>query len=210
MGKINMKPTELLSPIPAVMVSCGTGEEANIITIAWTGTVNSVPPMTYVSVMPKRHSHALIKKNGEFVINLVNTDLVKACDYCGVRSGANVNKWKEMNLTQIPGDIVSCPMIKESPVNLECKVVEVHEYNTHDMFVAEIVAIHVNEELMDAKGRLCMEKANLVAYTHGMYMPLHKRPVGTFGFSVMKPKTAKRKAGERRQASRMSQKKKGK
>lgn len=208
MTKVNLKPGEMLNPVPAVMVSCGTGDEINIITIAWTGTVNSNPPMTYVSVMPKRHSHDIIEKNGEFVINLVNADLVKACDFCGVRSGAKVNKWKEMNLTQIPGDIVSCPMIKESPVNLECKVVEIHRYNTHDMFVAEIVAVHVNEELMDKNGRVCLENANLVAYNHGMYMQLHKKPLGTFGFSVMKPKTAKRKAAERRARSRMKNSKK--
>jgi len=202
MSKLNFKPGTMLNPVPAVMVSCGNEDEHNIITVAWTGIVNSEPPMTYVSVRKERHSHDIIKKTGEFVINMTTEKLAFATDYCGVRSGRDVDKFKEQNLTPVKGEKVDCPVIKESPVNLECKVVEVHEYGSHDMFVAEIVNVQVDEDLMDEKGRIRLDQAGLVAYNHGEYFGLKKQPIGKFGFSVMKAKTKKRIAGEKRQQAR--------
>ena len=202
MSKLNFKPGTMLNPVPAVMVSCGTEEEHNIISVAWTGIVNSEPPMTYVSVRKQRHSHDMIAKTGEFVINMTTEKLAFATDYCGVRSGRDVDKFKEQNLTPVKGEKVNCPVIKESPVNLECKVVEVHEYGSHDMFVAEIVNVQVDEELMDERGRIRLDQAGLLAYNHGEYFGLKKTPIGKFGYSVMKPKTKKRIAGEKRQQAR--------
>lgn len=190
--KKTMKPATLLMPLPAVMVSCGSLEKPNIITIAWTGIVNSTPPMTYISVRKSRYSHDLIAESGEFVINLTTEPLTFATDYCGVKSGREVDKFTEMKLTPLAAGEVSCPMIAESPINLECKVREVHEYPSHDMFVAEIVAVHVDEELIDEKGRFEMEKAGLMAYVHGQYFGIKKQPLGRFGYAVMKPKTKKK------------------
>ena len=190
--KKTMKPAMLLMPLPAVMVSCGSLEKPNIITIAWTGIVNSTPPMTYISVRKSRYSHDLIAESGEFVINLTTEALTFATDYCGVKSGREVDKFTEMKLTPLAAGEVSCPMIAESPINLECKVREVHEYPSHDMFVAEIVAVHVDEELIDEKGRFEMEKAGLMAYVHGQYFGIKKQPLGRFGYAVMKPKTKKK------------------
>lgn len=187
-----IKPGTLLMPLPAVMVSCGSPEKSNILTIAWTGIVNSTPPMTYISVRKSRFSHDLIAQSGEFVINLTTEALTFAADYCGVKSGREVDKFKEMRLTPLAADEVRCPMIAESPVNLECRVLEVHEYPSHDMFVAEIAAVHVDEELLDEKGRLEMEKAGLTTYVHGQYFGIRKQPLGRFGYAVMKPKTKKR------------------
>lgn len=190
--KKTMKPATLLMPLPAVMVSCGSLEKPNIITIAWTGIVNSTPPMTYISVRKSRYSHDLIAESGEFVINLTTEALTFATDYCGVKSGREVDKFTEMKLTPLAAGEVSCPMIAESPINLECKVREVHEYPSHDMFVAEIVAVHVDEELIDEKGRFEMEKAGLMAYVHGQYFGIKKQPLGRFGYAVMRPKTKKK------------------
>lgn len=191
-NKKTFKPGAVLSPVPAVMVSCGDQKEKNIITIAWTGIINSEPPMTYISVRKSRHSHDIISKNGEFVINLVSEELTFAADYCGVKSGRDTDKFKEMKLTAIHGEMVDCPMIAEAPVNLECKVKEVYEYPSHDMFVAEIVNMHVNEDLVDEKGKIDFAAAGLVAYVHGEYYGMKKAPIGRFGYSVMKPKTKKR------------------
>lgn len=191
MTKRVFKGGAMLNPVPVVMVSLGS-KKPNIITIAWTGIVNSDPPMTYISVRRERFSHHILKEEGEFVINLCTEDLAKATDFCGVRSGSKVDKFKKMNLT--PGECaeVSCPLIEESPVNLECRVVEVHEYGSHDMFVAQILHVHVNDELIDEQGRIMLEKAGLVAYSHGEYFGLKRQPLGRFGYSVMKPKTKKR------------------
>lgn len=194
--KISVKPGTLLAPVPAVMVSCGDEKESNIITIAWTGVINSDPPLTYVSVRPTRKSHELISRTGEFVINLVSEDLVRATDYCGCVSGSKVDKFKGAKLTKAKAQAVSCPLIAESRVNLECKVVEVRKYGTHDMFVGEIVAVDADKDLFDEKGALRLDKAGLVAYSHGRYYGLKARAFGSFGFSVMKPKTAKRKRAE--------------
>lgn len=199
MEKVTLKPGTLLSPVPAVMVSCGQGEEKNIITIGWTGIINSQPPMTYVSVRKSRHSHSIISKEGEFVINLTTEDLAFATDWCGVKSGADVDKFKEMKLTPVDGEEVACPMIGESPVNLECKVKEVHEYPTHDMFVAEIVKLHVNKSIIEEDGSFGLVNAGLVAYVHGEYYGIKRGPIGRFGFSVMKAKTKKRLNKEKHQ-----------
>ena len=191
-NKKTFKPGAVLSPVPAVMVSCGSGSEKNIITIAWTGIINSNPPLTYISVRKSRHSHKLISESGEFVINLVNEPLAFAADFCGVKSGREIDKFEKMNLTAQPAEMVDCPLIAEAPVNLECKVKEVHEYPTHDMFVAEIVNMHINESLVDEKGKIDFAAAGLVAYVHGEYFGMKKNPIGRFGYSVMKPKTRKR------------------
>ena len=213
MEKISLKPGTLLCPTPAVMVTCGQGEEQNIITIGWTGIINTQPPITYVSVRKSRHSHAIISKEKEFVINLTTEALAFATDYCGVKSGKDINKFKEMKLTPVPAEIVSCPMIGESPVNLECKVIEAKEYPTHDMFIAEIVKIHVDKSVMDEDGRIALDKAGMLAYVHGEYFGIKKAPIGRFGFSVMKKKTKKRinqqKHQKRIEANRNKRKKKG-
>lgn len=205
-----MKPSTMLNPLPVVMVTCGSGEEANIITIAWTGIINSEPPMTYVSVRKSRHSHKLISDSGEFVINLTTEDLAFATDFCGVRSGRDMDKAKEMKLTYEPSSIVGCPMIKESPINLECKVTEVKELGSHDLFMAEIVKVHVDEELFEESGRIALEKAGLLTYCHGEYYGIKKQVLGTFGYSVMKPRTRKRKEKEAAAKRRMFQRKKKK
>jgi flavin reductase (DIM6/NTAB) family NADH-FMN oxidoreductase RutF len=198
MAKVEFKPGTMLNPVPAVMVSCGDEKEKNIITIAWTGIVNTNPPMTYVSVRKERHSHDIIKRTGEFVINLTTEDLAFATDYCGVRSGRDVDKFKEQKLTAIESKVVSCPSIGESPVNIECKVTEIKELGSHDMFLAEIVSVSVDDSLMDETGRLCLDEAGLIAYNHGHYFPLKKKEIGKFGYSVMKPKTKKRLEAEKR------------
>lgn len=198
MSKLTFKPGTMLNPVPAVMVSCGVENEKNIITIAWTGIINTDPPMTYVSVRKERHSHDIIKRTGEFVINLTTEKLAFATDYCGVRSGRDVDKFKEQKLTAEASQVVKCPSIGESPVNIECRVTEVKELGTHDMFMAEIVSVSVDEDLMDETGRFCLEEAGLLAYNHGHYFALRKSPIGKFGYSVMKPKTKKRLAAQQK------------
>jgi flavin reductase (DIM6/NTAB) family NADH-FMN oxidoreductase RutF len=189
----------MVNPVPAVMVSCGDNPgEYNIITIAWTGIINSEPPMTYISVRKSRHSHGIIEKNGEFVINLCTEKLAETADFCGVKSGRDLNKFKVCNLTPVPAEQVKCPMIGEAPVNIECRVREVREYPSHDMFVADILAVHADDSLLNEKGKLELEKAGLICYNHGDYYGLRRTPIGKFGFSVMKPKTKKRIAAEKR------------
>ncbi len=202
MSKVTFKPGTMVNPVPVVMVSCGETEaEYNIVTIAWTGIVNSEPPMTYISVRKSRHSHGIIEKSGEFVINLCTEELALSTDYCGVKSGRDVNKFREQKLTPIQGQFVRCPMIKECPVNIECRVREVHHYPSHDMFVADILAVHADDSLLSEKGKLELERANLICYNHGDYYGIQKKPIGKFGFSVMKPKTKKRLASEARNNS---------
>ena len=185
MTKITWKPGTLLAPIPPAMISCGTVEKPNVMTAAWTGIINSEPPMTYVSIRPSRHSHDIISKTKEFVINMATLDLVKAADYCGVKSGRTVDKFKEMNLTAAPCSVISAPHIMESPVSLECQVVDIHSFETHDMFLAKIVAVQVDDRYIDDAGKLWMEKMGLVAYAHGQYFTMG-RNLGKFGFSVEK------------------------
>ena len=191
MGKRSFKGGAMLNPVPAVMVSCGS-RKPNIITIAWTGIVNSNPPMTYISVRKERYSHNIIENTGEFVINLCSEELAFATDFCGVRSGRDTDKFKEMKLTPERAEIVRCPMIKESPVNIECRVREIIELGSHDMFIADILKVHVDEQYIDRSGRIRLDQASLVAYNHGEYFGLKRQPIGKFGFSVMKTKTRKR------------------
>ncbi|OUO91594.1 flavin reductase family protein [Cloacibacillus sp. An23] len=181
----------MLYPLPPVMVSCGTMEKPNIITAAWTGTVNSEPPMTYVSVRPERYSHAMIKESGEFVINLTTERLTRAADLCGVKSGRDVQKFRLCRLTPAPASAVSAPLIAESPVNIECRVEQCLQLGSHDMFLARVIAVNVNESLLDARGTLRLDRAGLVAYVHGSYRALG-RELGKFGFSVRKKQEAKR------------------
>ena len=196
MGKIDFRPGNMLYPVPAVMVSCGIpGEKPNIITIAWAGTVCSDPPMVSISVRPERHSYHIIKETGEFVINLVSEELTAAMDFCGVRSGKDCDKWELCRLTPAAADIVNCPVIDEAPVQIECRVRDEIDLGSHHMFLASVEAVHVEEKYLDDKGRLDLEKARLVAYSHGTYHALGKC-LGTFGFSVRKKKgSGKNKRG---------------
>lgn len=177
----------MLSPVPAVLVSCGDQEDSNLCTVAWTGIINSKPPKTYISLRPSRFSHEIIKKTGEFCINMPSSDLVRAVDYCGVKSGRDLNKFKEMNLTPEKTENLSCPGIKECPITLECKVTDILTLGSHDMFLADIVSVAVREDLIDDTGRLRLDKVGLFAYAHGTYYLLGKR-IGTFGYSVKKKK----------------------
>ena len=195
--KVRSKPGPLLAPVPSVMVSCGSMEESNIITIAWTGIINSNPPMTYISVQRSRHSHDMIERSGEFVINLVPVSLTKAMDFCGVRSGRDIDKFASQGLTREEADTVSAPLIAECPVNMECKVTDIVRMPSHDMFMAEITAVHIDDRYVDEKGAYDFGAMDLVAYNHGKYYRLKPVEVGTFGYSVMKPKTAKRRAAEK-------------
>lgn len=191
MSKVQWKGGTFIYPIPAVMVSCGTMEESNIITVAWTGILNTNPAMCYISVRPERYSHDIIKENGEFAINLTTRQLAYATDWCGVKSGRDVDKFKEMKLTKEKANIISVPLIKESPVSVECKVKEIVPLGSHDMFVAEIVAIDADEKYIDEKGVFDISKCDLIAYANGGYYPLEKK-IGKFGYSVQKKsKTAK-------------------
>lgn len=203
-----LSPGAVMAPVPAVMVSCGReGETPNIITIAWTGIVNSNPPMTYISVRKERFSHDIIADTKEFVINLTTEELAFATDWCGVKSGRDFDKFREQKLTPVTSEKVSCPSIGESPLSIECRVTEVKELGSHDMFLAEIVSMTAQEELMDENGELHLEKAGLMAYSHGHYFPVSSREIGRFGYSVMKPKTRKKyeaaKRARRRRGSRI-------
>ena len=191
MSKVQWKGGTFIYPIPAVMVSCGTMEESKIITVAWTGILNTNPAMCYISVRPERYSHDIIKENGEFAINLTTRQLAYATDWCGVKSGRDVDKFKEMKLTKEKANIISVPLIKESPVSVECKVKEIVPLGSHDMFVAEIVAIDADEKYIDEKGAFDISKCDLIAYANGGYYPLEKK-IGKFGYSEQKKsKTAK-------------------
>jgi len=192
MSKVIWKPGTFLYPIPAVMVSCGTMEKSNIITVAWTGIINTDPAMVYISVRPTRFSYNLIKEQGEFVINLTNEKLVFATDWCGVQTGAKVDKFKEMNLTKEKGKFVKCPLIKESPVSVECKVKEIKELGSHHMIIAEVLSIDADEQYIDEKGAFDISKCDLIAYSNGKYYSLGEK-LGKFGFSVQKKKKIKRK-----------------
>lgn len=193
MSKQIWKAGNMLYPLPAVMISCRrNGERPNIITVAWAGTICTNPAMVSVSIRPERYSYDIIRETGEFVINLVTEELVYATDYCGVRSGKDVDKFKEMNLTPEPASKVQAPVIKESPVNIECKVVSVQELGSHHMFLAEVQAVHVDEGFLDEKGKFHLNATGLVSYSHGEYFRLGKK-LGTFGYSVKKRKKSGRK-----------------
>ncbi|MFZ2538406.1 MAG: flavin reductase family protein [Oscillospiraceae bacterium] len=192
MSKITWKASTLLAPVPPAMVSCGDMEISNIITIAWTGIVNTIPPMTYISIRPERYSYEMIKTSGEFVINLTDKNLIRAADWCGARTGTKHDKFKEMNLTKETVSKLSCPAIAQSPLNLECKVKDIIHLGSHDMFLSEIIAINVEEKLIDETGRLRLDKACLAAFAHGEYFELGKK-IGSFGFAVKKKKTSNNK-----------------
>jgi flavin reductase (DIM6/NTAB) family NADH-FMN oxidoreductase RutF len=189
MSKILWKPGTMIYPLPSVMVSCGSEpDEYNIITISWTGTICTNPPMCYISVRPERHSYKIIKRYGEFVINLTTSSLAYATDWCGVKSGADFNKFAEMGLTPVPSSKIKAPMIGESPVNIECIVKEIKELGTHHMFISEVVAVNAEEELFDKKtGIFHLNDAIPLIYSHGKYYETGKL-IGKFGFSVEKEK----------------------
>ena len=190
MAKKEWKSGTFIYPIPAVMVTSGDMENSNIMTVAWTGILNTNPAMCYISVRPERYSYNLIKESKEFVINLSNERLAYATDWCGVKSGKNVDKFKEMNLTKVKANHVKCPIIKESPVAVECKVKEIVELGSHHMFIAEVLSIDADEKYIDEKGAFDISKCDLIAYANGGYYPLGKK-IGKFGYSVQKKKNRK-------------------
>jgi len=191
-SKISLPPGNMLNPLPVVMVSCGSSpDEYNIITLAWCGTICSEPPMCYVSIRRERHSYEIIKRNMEFVINLTSKELCAITDWCGVRSGRKYNKFQTMDITPLPADKVKAPLIAESPLNIECKVKDIIPLGSHDMFIADVLAVHANEELLNKKSNLLnLERADLVSYSHGNYYCLGQK-IGKFGFSVEKGKSKK-------------------
>ena len=187
--KQDWKPGTLIYPLPAVLVSCGSDEsEYNILTVAWTGTICTNPPMCYISVRPERHSYPIIKKNMEFVINLTTKDMAFATDWCGVRSGKDYDKFKEMKLTPVPASIVKAPCIDESPLCIECRVREILSLGSHNMFISDVINVMADEKYIDpATGAFDMQKANLLVYSHGHYYEMGKE-IGKFGWSVQKKK----------------------
>lgn len=187
MSKVTWKPGTMIYPLPAVMVSCGMNpEEYNIITISWTGTICTDPPMCYISVRPERHSYSLIKKSGGFVINLTTSEIARATDWCGVKSGSNFNKFRETGLTPVKATVVNAPMIQESPVNIECAVREIKELGSHHMFIAEVLAIHADERYIEKdSGAFRLDKTGIICYSHGKYFTTGEL-IGKFGFSVRK------------------------
>ena len=191
MAKQLWKPGNMIYPLPAVMVSVTDGEgNDNIITVAWTGTVCTNPAMAYISVRPSRYSYDMIRKTGEFVINLTTEKLAFATDFCGVRSGRDVDKFRKLNLTKEKAQFVSAPMIGEAPVSIECRVREVKELGSHDMFLADVLAVHADEAYMDKNNRFRLNDAGLLVYSHGEYLA-GGRKVGTFGYSVKKKQQKK-------------------
>ena len=191
--KQSWKPGNMLYPVPAVMVSCGDKEgNKNIITIAWAGTICSDPAMVSISVRPERHSYKMIRESGEFVINRTTKDLAYATDWCGVKTGAKVDKFKEMKLTKEKADFVKAPMIGESPVSIECRVKQVLELGSHHMFVADVLAVHADPAYMDEKKKFRLNEAKPLVYSHGEYLGVGKT-LGTFGYSVKKKKKTSRK-----------------
>lgn len=186
MAKISFKPGNMLYPLPVVMVSVADkAGNSDIVTVAWAGTICTNPPMVSISVRPERFSHHMLMETGEFVINLTTKELAFATDYCGVRSGRDVDKWKEMKLTPVMGNVVKVPYIAESPVNIECKVVKVEKLGSHDMFIAEVVAVQVDDAYMDEKNSFHLSQANPIVYSHGEYYLLGEK-LGKFGYSVQK------------------------
>lgn len=192
MSKISFKPGTMIYPLPAIMVSCGeTPEEYNILTIAWVGTICSEPPMCYISVRKSRHSYSIIERTKSFVLNLTTEELARATDWCGVKSGKDFNKFKEMGLTPISAQKVKAPMIDESPLCIECEVVEIKELGSHDMFIAKVVNINADEKYINPETNTFeLEEANLLAYSHGKYYTLGEK-LGFFGYSVAKKKKKK-------------------
>ena len=187
MGKVSWKSGTFIYPIPAVMVSCGDMEKSNIITIAWTGILNTNPATVYISVRPTRYSYNIIKETKEFAINLTTTKLARATDWCGVKTGAKFDKFKEMNLHKEKANFINCPLIKESPVSIECKVKEIKNLGSHHMFIADVLSIDADDKYIDENGAFDISKCDLIAYANGGYYALGKK-VGKFGYSVQKKK----------------------
>ena len=185
MAKQVWKPAVILNPVPVVLVTSSDGTKDNVFTVAWTGTICSDPAMTYISVRKERFSYDIIKESGEFCINLVPEELAYATDYCGVQSGRKEDKFKSMNLTKEKASVIHAPLIKESPVNIECKVTEIKELGSHDMFLAKVLSVDIDEKYMDETCRFDMQKCNLVSYSHGEYYKLGEK-IGKFGYSVKK------------------------
>lgn len=192
MAKQHWKGSVLLAPVPPALVSCGTMEHPNVLTIAWTGVLNTHPPMTYISVRPSRHSYPILMERKEFVINLTTSAMCKETDFCGVRSGRDIDKLAACHLTPEPAQTVSAPLIAECPVNLECKITATQELGTHVMMIAEITGVNVEERYIDSKGKLNLQQCGLMAYAHGEYFALGRK-LGDFGFSVRKKKKAQKK-----------------
>ena len=191
MCKVLWKPGTFIYPIPAVMVSCGTMEKSNIITVAWTGILNTNPAMVYISVRPTRYSYELIRKQKEFVINLTTKKIARATDWCGCRSGEKYDKFKEMRLHKQKANFVKCPMIEESPVSIECKVIEIKKLGSHHMFIAKVLGINADSDYIDEKGAFDISKCDLISYSNGGYYTQGKK-IGTFGYSVQKKKKRKK------------------
>ena len=187
MAKVKWKGGALLSPVPPTMVTCAHEGQENVFTVAWTGITNTIPPKTYISVRPSRHSYDIIKKSGVFAINLTTTSLVRAADFCGVHTGAKIDKFERCHLERERATEIDCPILADSPLVLECRVTDILPLGSHDMFLADIVAIDVDEALVGSDGKLRLDRAGLVAYAHGDYFELGKR-IGGFGFSVAKKK----------------------
>lgn len=186
MAKISFKPGNMLYPLPVVMVSVADHNgQANIITVAWTGTICTNPPMVSISVRPSRYSYHMLMETGEFAINLTTKKLAYAADYCGVKSGREIDKWKKLNLTPTPSEVIRVPYIAESPVNIECKVSSVEKLGSHDLFMANVVAVHVEDKYMDEKGGFHLENISPIVYSHGAYFALGQE-LGHFGYSVKK------------------------
>ena len=187
MAKIKWRGGALLAPAPPALVTCGDMENSNALAVAWTGIINTVPPKTYISVRPGRYSYSMIKESGEFVINLTSADMIKALDGCGMLTGAKVDKFKKFGLVKQEASEVKCPLVAQSPLSLECRVTDIIELGSHHMFLADVVAVDVEENLIDQNGKLRLDKANLAAFAHGEYFALGKK-IGDFGFSVRKKK----------------------
>lgn len=191
MSKSVWRGSTLLCPVPPALVACGTLDSPNVFTVAWTGIINSQPAKTYISVRPERYSHGLIVESGEFTINLPTKKLVRAVDFCGVRSGRDMNKFEKCGITPVAASEVGAPIVEESPISLECRVFERKSFGTHDMFLADIVAVDADDAYIDKDGKLDLSKAGLIAYAHGEYYALGEN-LGKFGFSVRRRKNARR------------------
>ena len=197
MKKREFKGSVLLNPVPVVMITCRNKEgKDNVFTVAWTGTICTKPPMLSISVRPERLSYEYIKETMEFTVNMPHRKQTRETDFCGVRSGRQLDKIKECGFTMVEGKDVNVPFIKECPVNIECKVKQIIPLGTHDIFLAEVVGSHVNENLMDENDKIHLEWANLMSYSHGEYFPISNEPIGKFGYSVAKKKETEKKVEE--------------
>ena len=192
MAKVSWKPGAMLSPVPPVLVSCSDGEHDNLITVGWTGIICTEPAKTYISLRPERYSYEIISKSREFIINLPSSHIIRSIDFCGVRSGRRLDKFKECRLTKEKATQLACPAVAESPISIECRVTDIVKLGTHDMFMADIIAVNVDERYIDERGKLRIEQCSLAAYAHGSYFALGKK-IGSFGYSVKKKQTKNRK-----------------